>query len=431
MSDALVATVLLDLAIVVVAARAAGALARRVGQPAVIGEIAAGIVLGPSLLGALPGDPSAFLFPPDARPYLALAGQLGLVLFMFQVGLDLDRQPLKRARTVTAIAVGSVTVPFAAGALLLAPVLWSRYAPAGFDRLTFALFIGTVLAITAFPVLARILRERSLDGTRLGSLALAAAAVNDFAGWLILAAVLATLSAEQSLPVGAALAGTAAFVVVLLTVVRPRILRPLQQRFVRVGELTGGVLAAAIGVVLAAAAASGATGTHVLFGAFLVGAAWPSTQRDRFAAAVRRRLDPVVRVVLMPAFFVLPGFSMDLGRIDGDGLGAFGLILLAAIAGKGIGAIAGARVGRLGWRDSLAIGTLMNARGLMELVVLNVGLSVGVLEPELYTLLVLMTVVTTVMADPLLRRLLRRPSHAGAQHVWPGALSSSETTIGG
>jgi Kef-type K+ transport system membrane component KefB len=401
MSESLVATVLLDLAIIVVVARLAAIVAGRLGQPAVIGELAAGIALGPSLLGALPGDPSTLLFPHDARPFLALVGQLGLVLFMFQIGLELDRRLLKGAKVVTTIAAGSVAVPFVAGTLLLAPVLWSAYRPPGADRVAFALFVGTVLAITAFPVLARILRERRLDGTRLGALALGAAAVNDLAGWLVLAAVLGAVSAGQGVGVGVTLVGTAAFAVLLVTVVRPRLLLPLGRR-----EPSGGTLAATLALVLAAAATSGALGTHTIFGAFLIGIAWPAQGRERFAKALAVRLEPVVRLVLMPVFFVLPGFATDIGGIGAGGAAMLCVILLAAIGSKAAGATAGARVAGLGWRDSAAIGTLMNARGLMELVVLNLGLAAGVLQPELYTLLVLMTVITTVMTDPLVRRLL-------------------------
>lgn len=443
MADSIVAAVLLDLALIVLAARGARAFARRIGQPAVVGEITAGVLLGPTLLGALPGDPSHRLFPLDARPYLALVGQLGLVLFMFQVGLDLNLRPLSRARAVVSVAAGSVILPFAVGALPLASLLWSHYSPAGVPRVPFALFIGVALSITAFPVLARILLERGAERTHLGTLTLAAAAVNDLAGWLILTVVLAMLGTGDSPGVGTALGGTVAFVLVVFGILRRQILWRVHRKFLTSRRLTDGTLAVTLAIVLIGAWVTGATGTHVIFGAFLLGMAWPRADHKRFAREVRRRINPITQLVLLPTFFVLPGFSVNLERLDLHDLGILTLVLVCAIGSKTAGAATGATTAGFAWRDSMAIGTLMNTRGLMELIVLNIGLSRGVLPPDLYTLLVVMAIVTTVMTMPVLRWMGPasgdlaarddRPSPDSgapdAQHVHPNTATQSGNSL--
>lgn len=414
MGDAVVAAVLFDLAAIVLAARAARAVATKIGQPAVVGELIAGIVLGPSLLGALPGDLSRHLFPLAARPYLALIGQLGLVLFMFQVGLDLNLRRLSRARAVVSVATGSVIVPFAIGMLPLGSLLWNHYTPAAVSKISFTLFIGVALSITAFPVLARILIERGIGHTEVGTLTLAAAAVNDLAGWLILAVVLTVSSSAHSPGLGTTVCATMAFVLVVLGFARRQILWRVHRQFLASGRLTDGTLAVAVSIVLIGAWVTGATGTHAIFGAFLIGMAWPRAESERFAREVERRIDPITQLVLLPTFFVLPGFSVHLERLSLHGVGVLALILVCAIGGKAIGAATGARAAGFGWRNSLAVGALMNTRGLMELIVLNIGLSTGMLRPDLYTLLIVMAIVTTLMTMPVLRLLRATP---GARDV--------------
>jgi Kef-type K+ transport system membrane component KefB len=408
MPQHLVATVLADIALIVLVARLLGALMERIGQPSVVGEILAGVVLGPTLLGAIPGDPSAFLFPADARPYLSVLGQVGLVLFMFVVGLELDLGLLRRRRAVVAAGTGSVVLPFALG-LLLAPLLWDRYHPAaGVSATAFALFSGVALAITAFPVLARILMDRGLIATELGALGLACAAFNDLVGWVVLAVVLAVVSSGGAGGVALAIGGTAGLAAVLLAVVRPFVLPELARRRIRAGRLTPELLAAGLVLMFAAAWATERAGTHLIFGAFLVGAVWPRDAGAPVGEEIRAQVEPLTRRLLLPLFFAVPGFSVNLRAIDADGLGLLALILVAAIGGKLLGATLGARAGGLAWRSAGTLGTLMNTRGLTELIVLNIGLASGVLTPELYTLLVVMAVVTTMMTGPILGRL--RPS---------------------
>ena len=391
--------VAIDVALILVAARGAGAVAAKLGQPRVIGELAAGIALGPTLLGAVPGDLSAVLFPEAARAGLDAIGRLGLVLFMFLVGLELDLRAVPRGRLVALTGVGSALVPFAAG-VAIAPILFAAHPPpAGIGALPFALFLGVALSITAFPVLARILIERDLHHTPLGNLAMGAAAVNDLLGWCLLAIVLAAVSAAGPWAGPLAVGGTAALAAFLLWT-RSRVLPRL---------LTRAPVAVAVGGALACAGITDAAGTHVIFGAFLFGLLWPR-EPGSAAAEVRAKLTPPVTWLLLPVFFALPGLGMNLRVIDAGGLGSLALILVVAIGAKVTGAAAGAWLGGLRAHSALAVGSLMNTRGLMELIVLNLGYEIGVLDARLYAVLLLMAIATTVMTDPVLRAL--RPDTA-------------------
>jgi Kef-type K+ transport system membrane component KefB len=378
-----------DAALILVAARAAGAAAARLGQPRVIGEIAVGLALGPTLLG----DASAVVFPESARAGLAAIGELGLILFMFLVGLDFDGRAMARGRIVALTGLGSALVPFAAG-VALAPVLFASHPPpAGVGELPFALFFGVALSITAFPVLARILIDRGLDRTPLGSLTMGAAAFNDLLGWCLLAVVLAVVSAAGPWRGPVAVAGTVLLGVTLMTA-GPRV----------IGWLLDRAPAAAVAIcgAVACAGLTDLAGTHVIFGAFLFGVAWP---RERAPAEIR-----TATRLLLPIFFALPGLAMDLRALDAGGLGALVLILAVAIAAKVAGAAGGGWLGGLRPASALAVGALMNTRGLMELIVLNLGFDLGVLDGRLYAILVVMAITTTVMTDPVLRVL--RPATA-------------------
>jgi Kef-type K+ transport system membrane component KefB len=378
---------LLAVALIVVVARAAGWLFERLGQPPVIGEIVAGLALGPTLLGGW----SETLFPLGIRPLLRVLSTLGLVLFMFLVGLEMNLGHLtdRRQRISGAVALAGTAIPFGLGALL-GLVLHPTHAQA--DLAPFVLFMGASMSITAFPVLARILQERKLYGTPLGTLAMAAAAGDDVLTWATLALVVAVATSSGAWEFPWICLLSVAFGALMLLVVRPALARH--------GDKAPGPgdLALVVAGILACAWATSAMGIHEIFGAFLLGAVFP---RGPLAEGVRVPLEAMA-TVLLPIFFVTTGLNVDLGGVGLQGLWQFGLILLVACAGKLLGAWGGARSLGLAGRESLALGVLMNTRGLTELVVLNIGLGLGVLDRPLFGLLVLMAVVTTVATAPLL-----------------------------
>jgi Kef-type K+ transport system membrane component KefB len=394
---------LLDVAVVLLAARAGGLLFGRIGQPPVIGELAAGVALGPTLLGALPDDPSSSLFPAGTQQVLVLIGQLGLVLFMFTVGWDLDLNIVRRrGGAAAAVSITSILLPFALG-LALAQHLHAAHPTV--DGATvpfwpFALFIGAALALTAFPVLARILQETDLSKTPLGGLVLSAAAVDDLIGWSVLAVALGVLASSGAWDYVRIMVETALFIVLTVTCARP-LLRYLLRRPSPMREA----------IPLAAAFAGGyvtdAIGIHAVFGAFLIGAAMPRHAQDDELAALRQGLAPAV-AVLAPIYFVTSGMTVDIPALRTGDLGDLAVILAAACIGKFLGAFAGARVTGIGIRDSAAVGILMNTRGIVTIVLLTVGKDEGLIDDRLYTLLALMAIVTTLMTSPILRRIKPR-----------------------
>ena len=400
-----VAIVFVDIAVIMLAARVMGALFQRIRQPAVVGEIVAGMLLGPSLLGAFPGDLHDRLFPAgEVRQYLGVLAQLGLVIFMFIVGMELDPRLIEgKARIAGIISVCSVALPFGLG-LALASMLHSRHHgpenAAGFW--TFALFLGASMSVTAFPVLARILAERGMYRTSLGALALACAAVNDVLAWSMLAVVVAQVESGGTSDLFEVLGLSLVFVVVMLRVVRP-LLRRLADRHREAGTLTPGMLSVVIGGVLLSAYATSEIRIHFIFGAFMFGAMLPREGTGKLFDEILGRLEPMSVLVLLPVFFITTGLSVDVTGLRFDDLGELALILLVACTGKFFGAFAGARLMRVPTRRSAAIGILMNTRGLTELVILNVGFTSHVLDRDLYTMLVIMAVVTTMMTEPLLR----------------------------
>jgi Kef-type K+ transport system membrane component KefB len=407
---------LAQLLAILAATRACGFLARRDGQPQVIGEMLAGILLGPSLFGALAPGPAAALFPPASLGTLGALSQVGMVLFMFLVGLELDTTSFRthgQAAVLTSHA--SIVFPFALGTTL-ALAVYGRFAPRGVPFAVFALFLGAAMSVTAFPVLARILVERGLLRTPLGALAISAAAVDDVTAWMILAAIMAMVRSGTGStppwvpPVGLALFLAAAYVV------RGPLRRRVAAAFARRGHLTHDLTGALVALVLAGACITEAIGVHALFGSFVVGL---MLARERpLAAAVRDRLEDLLVVVLLPLYFAFTGLRTRLDLLgDGGAWGWAAAILGVAVAGKLGGSALAARISGLRWRDALALGALMNTRGLMELVILNVGLDLGVLSPALYSMMVLMAVATTVMTQPLLAALgvtsARTPERAG------------------
>jgi Kef-type K+ transport system membrane component KefB len=392
---------LLQLVVVLAAARACGWLARRVGQPRVIGEMVAGLALGPSVFGAVAPSVSAHVFPPDGLAPLAAVAQLGVLLFLLVVGLRLDHSVLRlRAGVAIATSHASIAVPFALGAAI-APLLPRELAGAQVSGLAFALFLGASMSVTAFPVLARILEERRLTGTRLGSLALAAAAVDDVSAWTILAGVVAVARAGATGDATAAMLRTVGLTA--LVVGAAIALRPLLRRLLlRDGGHVGAEQVALIVLLaLSMALATEYAGVHALFGAFLAGALVP---RDAgIAAALAARMEELVVTALLPAFFAYAGLRASVALIDGAALWAiWGLLMLVAVAGKLGGSSIAARLAGLPWDEALGLGILMNTRGLMELVILSIGLDVGAISPTLYAMMVLMALATTIMTAPLL-----------------------------
>lgn len=421
------AQVLAAIAVILLVARAAGALARRLGQPAVIGEIVAGLALGPSLLGLLPGDLPHAVFPAPARPVLSAVAQLGLVLFMFLIGLEADTSLVRgQARMALTVSASSIALPFALG-VPLALVLHTRHGTgAAADLLPFVLFIGASLSITAFPVLARILTERRMDRTPLGALALATASLDDVIAWSLLAVVVAIVVSGGAAGAALVALGAVVFSVVLAYGVRP--LTAAAFRRARLpgpaGALTPGAFALVLAGVLVAAWTTDAIGVHLVFGAFAFGVFFPTDPVLREAVAHRVE---AVTVLLLPVFFVVTGLDVNLRKVSATGLGELALIMLVAVGGKVGGAFLAARLHGLDGRRALALGVLANTRGLTELVILGIGRQLGVLDAELFGLLVVMALLTTAMAGPLLDvvypdRLVQRDL-ALAQRAAAGAMT--------
>ncbi|MDR7133028.1 Kef-type K+ transport system membrane component KefB [Lysobacter niastensis] len=407
---------LLQLVVILVAARLCGVLLRRFGQPPVIGEMAAGIVLGPIVFGAAFPEAHAALFPESSLGALTSLSTLGLVLFMFVVGAELRTPDGVRAQLRAAgwVSTLSVLLPFGAS-LALAPWLYPGLAPAGVGFWPFALFLATAMSITAFPVMARILKDRDMTRSRVGQLALGSAAIADVATWILLALVVALVGTGDGtagyqpaafLKATLGLLALAALVFGLLKPVYAWLLRTHAQD----GEPSAMVLAALLVGMLACAALTEWLELHAVFGAFLFGACLP--RDDRLLHALTARLEHIAVVLLMPIFFALAGLKTTGDAFSGAGLAALALILVTAVAGKIVGGAAGARLAGNGWRDSLATGALMNARGLMELIVLKVGLDAGLIGPQLFTMLLAMAILTTVMTGPLLGLFVGR-SQAG------------------
>jgi Kef-type K+ transport system membrane component KefB len=388
---------LLDIVIILAAARLLGMAARKIGQPPVVGEIVAGILLGPSLLGNLVGD---HLFGADVTSALEALADVGLVLFMFVVGMELDQKLMRgQGRVAVSVSAGSTLLPFGLGCLL---ALWLAKDHDGGRTLPFVLFFGAAMAATAFPVLARILTDRNMHRTQLGGLALASAAIIDVLAWTVLAVVVAVAGVGGPDQWHVVLAMP--FALAMLFVVRP-LLRRLLPAYERAGRLTPGLLAVVLIGLFASAWATEWMHVHFIFGAFLFGAVMPRAGAERLNHEILGRLEQLAVLLLLPMFFVVAGMSVDLTRLDLGSAGALAAILAVAIVGKIAGGYAGARLQRLPVRQSAALAVLVNTRGLTEIVILTVGLHKGLLDQELYALMVLMALITTAMTGPLLNRI--------------------------
>ncbi|MGI9007568.1 MAG: cation:proton antiporter, partial [Streptosporangiaceae bacterium] len=395
MSDTDVQLLLADLAIIIVLARLLGAAARRIGQPPVLGEIVAGILLGPTIWGT---GFTGTLFPPTLIPPLTALADLGLVLFMFVVGYEVDLGLVRgRERIAAGVAVGSIVVPLALGCGL---GVWLAHRYHAHNTTVFVLFFGTAMSITAFPVLARILTDRGLHRTRVGGLTLAAASVDDVLAWGLLAVVIAVAGAGSGHSQWR-LALALVYAAVMIWLVRPA-LRWLARVFERQGRLTPNVLAAVLALLLVSSYITDWMGVKFIFGAFIFGIVMP---RDvpALRQAVLERLEQVSVLVLLPVFFVIAGLNVNLRGIGLSGLVDLILIMIVAVAGKFGGAYYGARLTGVRNRQAGAIAALMNTRGLTEIVILTVGLQLGILNSSLFTLMVVMAILTTGMAGPLLK----------------------------
>ncbi|MBI1762351.1 MAG: cation:proton antiporter [Acidobacteria bacterium] len=391
---------LAQIAIILSAARLLGWLFRKLHQPRVIGEMLAGILLGPSLLGWAAPNLSAALFPAASLPALSALSQLGLLLFMFLIGLELD---LKQVRELGRVAVvtsqASIVVPFVLGCLL-AGYLYPRFADPHVNLTAFVLFIGTAISITAFPVLARILAERDLLRTKVGALAITCAAINDATAWGMLAGIVVLVRAsDQSQPLWPVFLVLGGYVVLMFVVVKPA-LQKLVPRYARRQELSHEMLALILLTVLASGWITEALGIHALFGAFLAGLVMP--RQSDLSQALWLRIEALIVVLLLPLYFALTGLRSSIFLITGGRWLSCALIIGTAIAGKLGGSTLAARFTGLSWREATAVGVLLNTRGMVELVILNIGLDLGIISPTLFSIMVLMALVTTLMAAPLL-----------------------------
>jgi Kef-type K+ transport system membrane component KefB len=396
--------VLVALVVVIAAARLVGRLFKYIQQPPVIGEVVAGIMLGPSLLGQVWPEAAQFVLPPSIAPFLRILSQIGVILYMFLVGLELDTQRLsKGTHSTVAISHASILTPFLLGSLL---ALWvyPRFSSRDVPFTIFALFMGVSMSVTAFPVLARILTDRGIQRSFLGVIALSCAAVDDATAWCLLAFVVSIADAEVGRAGQTALM-TLGFIIGMVVLIRP-LLHRLAARVDERGRLTQGVIAWIVIAMLLSALTTESIGVHALFGAFLLGAVIPHD--SVIARELTRRLDDVVVVLFLPAFFAFTGMRTQIGLLRGLEPWFFcGVIIFVACLGKFGGSAVAARLTGVGWRESAALGVLMNTRGLMELIVLNVGLDHRVLSPTLFAMLVIMAVVTTVMTAPALYWLTR------------------------
>ncbi len=392
---------LLQVVLIVGAARGLGALFRKIGQPPVIGEIVAGILLGPSLLGMVAPATQAFLFPAASLGGLRMLSQIGVILFMFVVGIELDVEHLRqKADAAVLVSHASIAVPFFLGTAS-ALLLYRQLAPAGIPFSAFALFLGVAMSITAFPVLARILEDRRMSRSYLGSTALACAAVDDATAWCLLAVVVAIVKAAGLSGAFLTIALTVLFVTGMVFVVRPWMAR-LLGRFSESKTGGMGLLAVLFCFLCASALITEAIGIHALFGAFLAGVCIPPDPALR--QLLRVRLETFSSVLLLPLFFAFTGLRTQVGLLSDWGSWAVcALLILVAIAGKLGGGMMAARWTGMSWGDSFSLGALLNARGLVELIVLNLGYDLGILSPRIFAMLVLMALVTTFMTGPLLQ----------------------------
>jgi Kef-type K+ transport system membrane component KefB len=394
---------LIQMSTMLLTALICGWVARRLGQTRVIGEIVGGILIGPSVFGRFAPDAWARLFPQNSLGPFEVLSTIGLVLFLFLIGSELDYGHLRQQRGTALLASAmGILFPFIM-AIAVAHSLRIRFAPDGIGKLSFVLFLGISMSITAFPVLARILEERGIQSTSLGTTALMCAAVDDVCAWLLLAVALALIPhAGESMSLPFRLLWLGLYVAIMLGAVRP--LGNWVARRQKTDGLSHEMLGVVVATLLVSAAATDAIGIHPLFGAFLAGVCFPRI--ERWQSAVRTRLETIISILLLPLFFALTGMRTRLDLLSGTAIWMWtGVVLIVAVAGKMGGAVLAARWTGQRWRDAMALGALLNTRGLVELIVLNIAYSAHVFSPTLFTMLVVMALVTTMITNPLLNLL--------------------------
>jgi Kef-type K+ transport system membrane component KefB len=400
-----VVQVLLALTAVIVVARVMGFIFSLIRQPAVIGEVIGGILIGPSLLGRFFPEVSGFLLPQTVMPFFEIIAQIGIILYMFLVGLELDLKVFRRSgHAMLAISHASIVLPFILGSLL-ALYIFPTLAPADVNFTSFSLFLGVSMSVTAFPVLARILADQNLHKTKLGAIALTCAAIDDVTAWCLLAFVVSIAQETMSRAVYT-LVLTVFFILIMMIFVKPLMRRAVHslEKFERVAE---GPLALFCLGILISAIATEYIGIHAIFGAFMFGAIIP--HHSKAAVDLNNRLQDLIRVLFLPAFFAYTGMRTQISLVSTmDEWATFGMILLLAIIGKFGGTFLAARFTGISWRESAALGVLMNTRGLVELIVLNIGLDLHLISPTLFTMMVMMALATTFMTGPILQLLLGR-----------------------
>ena len=394
------AILLLQIITIIIVARFFGWIFRKIGQPTVIGEIIAGIFLGPSLVGMYFPEYSTMLFPAESLGNLQFLSQIGLILFMYVIGMELDLKVLKnKANEAVVISHASIVIPFALG-IALSYFIYHQFAPKGVDFLSFSLFMGIAMSITAFPVLARIVQERGIHKTRLGTIVITCAAADDITAWCILAAVIAIVKAGTFASSLYIMAMALTYVLAMLFLVKP-FLKKIGDLYAERENLSKPVVAIFLLTLIISSYLTEIIGIHALFGAFMTGAIMPDIAKIRNIFI--EKVEDVAVILLLPLFFVFTGLRTEIGLINDSYLWKItGLIILVAVIGKFLGSALAARFVGQNWRDSLTIGALMNTRGLMELVVLNIGYELGVLSPKIFTMMVIMALVTTFMTGPAL-----------------------------
>jgi Kef-type K+ transport system membrane component KefB len=400
----------LQVFVIVAACRGMGWIMKRFfDQPQVIGEMIAGVILGPSLLGLVAPDVQALIFPKDAKPVLYVCAQLGVGLYMFLVGLGFRTDHFRmNARSAIAVSLSGMAAPFLVAVALTPWLLGLDLFGRGITSVQATLFMGACISITAFPVLARIIQERGLTKTPLGSLALSAGAIDDAGAWTVLAIVLASFGGGPEVAVKAIAGGGlfAAFMIFL----GPKLLAPLTRWAEREGKVTPQILAVVMMLFGLSAWAMDAAGLHSVFGGFLLGVAMP---RGLLTREIRKQVEPFTTALLVPMFFAFSGLNTQLTMVNSLDLAAIAaVILVGSVAAKGLACWAAARATGQDNATAMAVGTLMNARGLMELIIINIGLQKGIIGPALFSMLVVMAIVTTLMASPLFERVYGRKARA-------------------
>lgn len=391
---------LMQIITIIIAARIVGWICGKIGQPTVVGEVIAGIILGPSLIGMYFPEFSSVIFPANSFGNLKIVSQVGLIIFMFVVGMEIDLKVLRnQAKDAVVISHASIIIPFALG-MGLAYFIYQSFAPEGVQFFSFALFMGISLSITAFPVLARIVQERGIQKTRLGTIVITCAAADDITAWCILAMVIAIVKAGSFVSSLYTIGLAVTYVVVMLTMVKP-FLRRVGDLHTSRENMSRPIVAIFFVMLIISAYVAEVIGIHALFGAFMAGAIMP--ENVKFRNIFIEKVEDVALVLLLPLFFVFTGLRTQIGLLNDPSLWALtGVIILLAVAGKFLGSAIAARIVGQNWKDSLTIGALMNTRGLMELVVLNIGYDLGVLTPQVFAMMVIMALVTTFMTSPAL-----------------------------